>query len=118
MSPPGISLSNVFSHDAVREFGAILRRALRENDDYASLMDLEYAETPQDFAEALRRLLRRYEAFARRQKRRRPSEAALEELVRLVDTHGVRVVRAAVVSHALCRAERDEDTETTNGGEA
>ena len=118
MSPPEIRLSNVFSNDAVREFGAILRRALRENDDYASLMDLEYAEKPEGFADALRRFLRRYEAFARRQKRRRPSEAALEELVRLVDTYGVRVVRAAVVSHALCRADRDQETETTNGGEA
>lgn len=115
-------LAFVFSHSAVQEFGGALRRALRENDDYASLMDLEFAETPDAFAEALRRFLRRFETFARREHRRRPSETALKELVKLVDTHGVRLVRAALVSHALCRIEREEVSEEleeeTTGGEA
>ena len=118
--PEQVQLVDVFSHEAVREFGAVLRRALRENDDYASLMDFEYAETPDAFAEALRRFLRRYEAFARRPPyRRRPPETALEQLVELVDQFGVRLVRAALVSHALCRVEREEEeTETPTGGES
>lgn len=110
-------LETVFCNNAVREFGSALRRALRENDDYASLMDLEFAETPDAFAEALRRFLRRFEAFARRAHRRRPSESSLEELVRLADEHGVRLVRAALVSHALCRVEREEEVEAPTGGE-
>lgn len=105
-------LASVFSHKAVHEFGDILRQALRENDDYASLMDLEYAETPDAFAEALRRFLRRYEAFARRAHRRRPSEEALEQLVQLADDFGVRLVRTALVSHALC----EEELEISTGG--
>jgi len=112
-----VQLAEVFSHEAVREFGAVLRRALRENDDYASLMDFEYAETPDAFAEALRRFLRRYAAFARRARRRRPPEDALEQLVKLMDDFGVRIVRAALVSHALCRRE-EEETETSTGGES
>jgi len=118
--PEQVQLVDVFSHKAVREFGKALRRALRENDDYASLMDFEYAETPDAFAEALRRFLRRYEAFARHPPyRRRPSESALEQLVQLADKFGVRLVRAALVSHALCRVEREEEeTETSTGGES
>ena len=116
--PKQVQLTSVFSHEAVREFGAALRRALRENDDYASLMDFEYAETPEAFAEALRRFLRRYEAFARREHRRRPPEDALEQLVKLADDYGIRVVRAALVSHALCRAEHEEEAfEESSGGE-
>jgi len=107
-------LMDVFSDPAVREFGSALRRALRGNDDYASLMDFEFAETPEDFADALRRFLRRYETFARREHLRRPSETALENIARLADIHGVRLVRAALISHALCRVEREEETE---GGE-
>jgi ABC-type transporter Mla subunit MlaD len=107
-------LEAVFSDPAIREFGSALRRVLRENDDYASLMDFEFAETPEAFADALRRFLRRYETFARRVHRRRPSETALENIARLADTYGVRLVRAALISHALCRVEREKETE---GGE-
>lgn len=110
-------LEAVFCNDAVREFGSALRRALRENDDYASLMDLEFTETPDAFAEALRRFLRRFEAFARRAHRRRPSENSLEELIRLADNYGVRLVRAALISHALCRVEREEEVESLSVGE-
>ncbi len=113
-------LTAVFTHDAVREFGATLRRALRMNDDFASLMDLEFAETPEAFADALRRFLRRFESFARREELKRPSETTLEKLVELVDRHGVKIVRAALVSHALCRAEREEEIgdSSTLGGKA
>lgn len=123
-------LGQVFSHTSVREFGATLRRALRIGDDYASLLDLEFAETKEAFAEALKRFLRRFEGLARRKKLRRPTQESLEALVGLVDQHGVKVVRAALISHALVRGEQDiaeeaEDTEDssasstslTSGGE-
>lgn len=100
-------LSQVFSHPAVREFGATLRRALRIGEDYASVLDFEFAETPEAFAEALKRFLRRFEGLARRKKLRRPAQESLEEIVRLVDQHGVKVVRAALISHALVRGEQD-----------
>ncbi|MEM2817309.1 MAG: hypothetical protein QXN39_02365 [Archaeoglobaceae archaeon] len=90
------------------------------NDDYASLIDLEYAETPGDFADALHKFLRRFESLARKKQLRRPEEKALEELACLVDAHGVRMVKAALISHALCRAEREEEEiidEETSGGE-
>lgn len=119
LQPEQEKLACVFSHEAVREFGAALRQALRGNSDYGSLMDFEYAETPEAFAEALRRFLRRYETFARREHRWRPSENSLEQLVKLVDKFGVRLVRAALVSHALCRAVREgEGTEALEGGES
>lgn len=114
MSVPN-HLQTVFSHQAVKEFGATLRRSLRMNGDFASIMDLEFAETPEAFADALKRFLRRFEGFARRKELRRPSQAALEQLAALVDTHGVKLVRAALISHALVRAEGEieESTGTT-----
>jgi hypothetical protein len=102
-------LEEVFSDPAVREFGSALRRALRLKNDYASLMEFEFAETPEAFADALRRFLRRYETLARQYNLRRPSESALESIVRLADDYGVRMIRAALISHALCRAEREAE---------
>ncbi len=104
-------LHNVFSDPAVQEFGATLRRSLRMNDDYASIMDIEFAEKPEIFAEAIKRFLRRFETLARRKAKdrplRRPSREALVRLVELVDKHGVKLVRAALISHALVRSERE-----------
>lgn len=100
-------LQTVFSHPAVQEFGATLRRSLRMNDDFASIMDLEFAETPEAFADALKRFLRRFETLAGRKKLRRPSQESLEQLAALIDTYGVRLVRAALISHALVRVERE-----------
>jgi len=113
-------LGQVFSHTAVREFGATLRRALRIGEDYASLLDLEFAETKEAFAEALKRFLRRFEGLARRKKLRRPTQESLEALVGLVDQHGVKVVRAALISHALVRGEQDvaEETKDTEDSSA
>jgi hypothetical protein len=77
------------------------------NDDFASIMDLEFAETPEAFADALKRFLRRFETLAGRKKLRRPSQESLEQLAALIDTYGVRLVRAALISHALVRVERE-----------
>ena len=101
-------LARIFSHPAVQEFGATLRRSLRMNDDYASILDFEFAETPEAFAEALKRFLRRFEGLARRKNLRRPSQESLEEMAKLVDQYGVKLVRAALISHALVRREAEE----------
>lgn len=102
-------LAQVFSHPAVRELGATLRRSLRMNDDYASILDFEFAETPEAFAEALKRFLRRFEGLARRKNLRRPTQESLEAIAGLVDQHGVKLIRAALISHALARSEREEE---------
>ena len=107
-----IPLGELFSHPAVREFGTVLRRSLRMNDDYASILDLEFAETEEAFAEALKRFLRRFEGLARRKNLRRPSQESLEALTQLVDQYGVKLVRAALISHALVRGEREEEQQT------
>ncbi|GBC81076.1 hypothetical protein HRbin10_00181 [bacterium HR10] len=108
-------LAELYSHPAVQEFGATLRRSLRMNDDYASILDFEFAETPEAFAEALKRFLRRFEGLARRKKLQRPTQKYLEEITKLVDQYGVKLVRAALISHALVRGEREEDQTNQQG---
>lgn len=98
-------LSLIYSDEAVKEFGDTLRKALRfeEIQDYASLIEIENAERPEDFAEAIKNFLRRYESSARKLGLSRPKQISLEKIMSLVDQHGVRVVRAALISHALLR---------------
>jgi hypothetical protein len=105
-----LSLSEVFTNEGVRAFGRALRFALRDEQspDFASLVELEYVERKEDFADALKKFLRRYETQARRRERRnlptfRPSQTHLEALMQLVDQPkvGVRPVRAALIAHAL-----------------
>ncbi|MBO9327174.1 MAG: hypothetical protein J7463_17990 [Roseiflexus sp.] len=100
------NLSDVFSNEAVRVFGAALRQSLQMQEDYASITDFEFAETKEAFADALKRFLRRFNGLARRARReqlRRPDEKSLKEMAQLVDQHGVKVVRAALISHALVK---------------
>jgi hypothetical protein len=103
------NLSDVFSHEAVRVFGAALRQSLQMQQDYASITDFEFAETKEAFADALKRFLRRFTALARRARReqlrqpRLPDKESLEKMAQLVDQHGVKVVRAALISHALVK---------------
>ena len=108
-------LSDIFGCEAVKNFGAALRRALRIGDDYASLVELEYAETKEQFEEVIKKFLRRYETIARRgykgKKLSRLSEKHLEELMNLVDRYGVKPVRAALISYALVKSEREEFSE-------
>jgi hypothetical protein len=107
-------LGTLYSDPAIKDFGSALRKALRMREDYASLIDFENAESPDAFAEALRKFLRRFEALARRRHLRRPSEENLERLAKLVDENEVRLVRAALISHALVRSPREEE-ETEEG---
>ncbi len=101
-------LQDIYAHAAVRGFGRALRIALRQEKDFSSLVDLDGAERPEDFAEALKRFLRRFDALARRRQLRRPTQQMLEEIAGLVDSYGVKVVRAAIISHALVAVGRPE----------
>ncbi|MGQ9721593.1 MAG: hypothetical protein ACUVXA_09765 [Candidatus Jordarchaeum sp.] len=105
------SLEILYSDEAVKDFGSTLRKALRmeEIQDYASLIELENAEKDEDFAEAIRKFLRRYESHASRLHLRRPTEESLEKLMKLVSDYGVRLVRAALISHALVKGTKEEE---------
>lgn len=105
-----LSLSEVFTNEGVRAFGQALRFALRDDKtpDFASLVELEYVERKEDFADVLKKFLRRYETLARRREELgmptfHPNQAHLEDLMALVDKSGVgvRPVRAALIAHAL-----------------
>lgn len=106
-----VPLHEVFTHPGVQAFGQALRFALRQAEDYASLVELEYVERREDFAEAIKKFLRRYESYARSREREslpvfRPNQEHLNTLMALVDRPevGVRPVRAALIAHALVRA--------------
>ncbi len=105
------SLSVLYSDEAVKDFGSALRKALRieEIQDYASLIEIENAEKEEDFADALRKFLRRFDSHARRRHLRRPTDESLERLMKLVGDHGVRPVRAALISHALVKGTKEEE---------
>lgn len=108
----GHNLVDVFGNPAVKSFGKALRLAIREHDDYASMIELEYVESPQDFAEVLKKFLRRFESQARKYEREkgqhafRPTDEELDGLIELVDNYGVRITRAALISHALVRVSK------------
>jgi hypothetical protein len=106
-------LAAVYEDPSIKDFGDALRRALRmeEIQDYGSLIELENAETPEDFADAIRKFLRRYETHASRLHLRRPAEESLTNLMSLVDKQGVRLVRAALISHALVKSPPAEEHE-------
>lgn len=112
-----VKLSEVFENEAIRAFGFALRLAVRMNDDYASMVELEYVEEPKEFAEVIKKFLRRFESQSRRYEREkghggfRPSENDLAELMNLVDKYGVRLVRAALISHALVRSPKGKEGE-------
>lgn len=99
-----IKLSTIFLNEGVKDFGVALRKAVRENEDYASLVEFEYVETPEEFAETLKKFLRRYEVYAKKYGRIRPQEKSLEEVARLVDEYGVKPVRAGIIAHALVKS--------------
>lgn len=93
-------LSEVYSHPAVKHFGQAYRRALRDTQDYASLIDLENAETEERLAEALRRFLRRNHKAALDKNWFWPGDQQLEEVMALAEGN-VALVRAAIESYAL-----------------
>lgn len=99
-------LPDVYTNPAVKAFGKALRIALWLDQDYASLIELENAEDPVSFAEAIRKFLRRYNHGAK------PRDADLESLMQLVGTQDeVRVVRSAVVSYGLVQWDKKQAAE-------
>jgi len=109
-------LGEIFGNKSVRNFGEALRKMLRppiENGkekwsaDYASLVELEYVETKVQFAEVIKKFLRRYEVIARKHSLKRVEDRDLEELMNLVDKYNVKLIRAALISYALVKSEKE-----------
>jgi len=104
-----LNLAELFRERAIENFGMALRISIREYQDYASLVELKYAEKKTQFAESLASFLRRYDARARTYERERgriafrPSKEDLEKLMELVEENGVKPVSAALISHALVK---------------
>lgn len=98
-------------NEGVRDFGSALREAVRDerSQDYASLVELEYVETSEEFAEVIKKFMRRYDTYARKYGIRRPKEESLEELVKLVDRYGVRPIRAILISLALLESPKEDE---------
>lgn len=107
---PEVKLGEVFKNEAVEDFGSALRRAVRMEDiqDYASLVELEYVETKEDFVEMIKRFLRRYHTPAKKLHLTIPKEESLDTIMQLVDEYGVKIVRAALISHALVKSSKEE----------
>jgi hypothetical protein len=115
-----MQLSEVYQNQSVREFGEALGKAIGKEQDYASLTDLEFAQTKTDFADALHRFLRRFHTMASKKENLWycPSDSRVEELMQLVDgvaeavpgddnvryREAIRLVRAALISRALAQA--------------
>jgi hypothetical protein len=113
-------LSEVYQNESVKEFGEALGKAIGKEQDYASLTDLEFAQTKTDFADALHRFLRRFHTMASKRENLWycPSDSRVEELMQLVDRvaetvpgddnvryrEAIRLVRAALISRALAQA--------------
>lgn len=113
-------LGDIFGCESVKNFGAALRKSLRIGEDYASLVELEYVETKEQFEEVIKKFLRRYETIAKRgykgKELSRLSEKDLEKIMELVDLYGVKPIRAALISYALVKSEK-EDEFISGGGD-
>ncbi len=106
-------LYDLYSNPSIENFGKALRIAVRENDDYSSLVELDNVEKNDEFVFALKKFLRRLDAGSRKYEREnpgkysfKPDEKDLDEIVKLAQDHGVRIVCIAIISHALVRPER------------
>jgi len=107
----GINISEVFAHPSVKNFGKALRFGIRNerSPDYASIIELKYAERQDQFALAISNFLRRFESNAKRYEQEsgrmafRVNDQDLEGIMSLVDRVGVKPVRAALVSYALVK---------------
>lgn len=122
-----LRLEEIYANAAVESFGKALRFAIRPTKededrlgisaDYASLIELENSETPETFSEVIKKFLRRYESnnVKKRESAGKPvfrvSENDLKGLMALVDNlgpNGVRLVRSALISHALVKGIKEE----------
>lgn len=107
------NLFNLYSNPSIENFGRALRIAVGINQDYASLVELDYVEKEDEFVLVLKKFLRRLDVSSRRYEREnpgrysfKPNEQDLDEVIKLAQEFGVRVVCAAVMSHALVRQEK------------
>ena len=110
-----LKLNEIFSNASIENFGKALRIAIQVNQDYSSLVELDYVEKEEEFVLVLKKFLRRLDASARKYERENPNKFAfkpndkdLDEVVRLTQEHGVRLVCAAIMSHALVRSQKGE----------
>jgi len=135
-------LADIYLNRAVREFGEALGKAIGKEGDYASLTDLEFAQTKIDFADALHRFLRRFHTLASKRENLWdcPQDSMVEALIELVDKvadempyddqdaryrEAIRLIRAALLSRALTQAtdyrvkeiKSTSSTSPTSGGE-
>lgn len=114
-----MQLSDIYQNPAVKELGEALGKAIGKEQDYASLTDLEFAQTKTDFADAIHRFLRRFHTMASKKENRWycPPSHRIESLMQLVDKiadsddnakyrEAIRLVRAALLSYALIQATR------------
>lgn len=112
-----MQLSSIYQNSAVKELGEALGNAIGKEQDYASLTDLEVAQTRSDFADAIHRFLRRFHTMASKKENlwNCPPSRTIEELMKLVDDiadsddeakyrEAIRLVRAALLSYALTQA--------------
>lgn len=127
-----VKLEEVFSNSSVSAFGKALRWALMPKDyggadDYASLIELESVESKEEFAETIKKFLRRYHTYARKRERERkptfiPTDTDLVGLMEVVDKlsdkgiNGVKLVRAALISHALVKPFKEEESKEEKEG--
>lgn len=105
MPSESLPLPIAYGNPAVQAIGKALRVALTFDQDYASLMDFENAETPEAFGDALKKFLRRnYKSGSK------PSASDVEDLMALAKTEqDVRVLRAAIISYGLARWDKKEE---------
>lgn len=108
-------LGELYSHEAIRDFGAALRRSLRTEDvkDFASLTEIDRANDEEAFADAMKTFLRRYETPASRKHWTRPGEDNLEKLMELTEEHDLSLIKAALISHALTKRKNRENVEVS-----
>ncbi|MFQ6119721.1 MAG: hypothetical protein ACE5KE_07525 [Methanosarcinales archaeon] len=113
-----VKLAEIFENSAIEDFGSALRKAIRDerSQDYASLVELEYVESPKEFVEVIKKFLRRYETYAKKYKIKRPTEESLDEIMNLVDKYGTRLIRAALIAHALTKSSKPKEESEEGGG--
>jgi len=117
------NLSEVFTNSAIQKLGECLNNALQryEQDnikisaDYASLTDLENAETEEDFLEAIAKFLRRYHSRVKKLEEAgeenipQISSEELKKVIELIEKNekergqrkGLKIIKAALISYAL-----------------
>lgn len=121
-----INLYDLLNNQSIKNFADRLRVSLgdisiKENgetkkkkiNDYASLVELEYVETKEDFIEVIKKFLRRYTSILNQLEKKeihlkKISENDLIEIGRLIDQYGPKLVRSALISLALCKRSEQE----------